>query len=217
MDSTQVLVVVFASIWILGGLVVALWMRRSGHSLYIWLGIGVLCGPFSALLALDRIRHLPRPSPLPIATDHGDVLDVVVGIDGSPESVLAAKTALALLSDRITSLTLATVLDYDSSGLYSGAERQAAAYERLRDTAAELGFEPVETELLFGQPAKALVSFAEEAGFELLVVGPRGRGLSKALVGSVSSALLSDSPIPVLVGPTAQPGHPPSGEPNEVS
>jgi len=217
MDTTQVLAVVLVSTWILGGLVVALWMRRSGHSLYIWLGIGILCGPFSALIALDRIRHLPRPTPLPIATAHDDLLDVVVGIDGSPESVLAARTAVALLSDRITSLTLATVLDYDSSGIYTGAERQSAAYEHLREVAAELEFEPVETELLFGRPAKALVSFAEEAGFELLVVGPRGRGLSKALIGSVSSELLSDSPIPILVGPTAHPARRSPGQPNEVS
>lgn len=51
-----------------------------------------------------------------------------------------------------------------------------------------------------GPVAECIVQVAKEVGAELLVVGSRGMGaVHGALVGSVSHALVSRSPIPVMI------------------
>jgi nucleotide-binding universal stress UspA family protein len=55
------------------------------------------------------------------------------------------------------------------------------------------------TVLLVGQPAAALMKHAAEEGYELLVVGRRGHGASKALLGSTAMRLAHAAGVPVLV------------------
>ncbi len=201
MSSTQVLALVLIVTWLAGGAIVAVLMHRSGHDLRLWLGLGVLLGPFAALFAADRLRHLPRRGAIASDDTRRGGLDLLAGIDDSTESVAAAKVALEL-NRQITSLTLATVLDYDSSGPFSGIDRQARAYGRLVDVADEIGYQPVELKLLFGRPSKEIATFARDAGMELIVVGARGHGMSRALLGSVSSELIGTSTVPIFVGPS---------------
>jgi nucleotide-binding universal stress UspA family protein len=52
--------------------------------------------------------------------------------------------------------------------------------------------------ILSGRPADALTEHALRDGYQLLVVGRRGRGASKAILGS-TAAQLASAPIPVLV------------------
>ena len=48
--------------------------------------------------------------------------------------------------------------------------------------------------------AERIVQVATELGVELIVVGSRGMGaIHGALVGSVSHALVSRSPVPVMI------------------
>ena len=53
--------------------------------------------------------------------------------------------------------------------------------------------------LLPGQPAEALQRLAAEGGYDLLVVGGRGTGLSKVLLGSTATALAAQAKVPVLL------------------
>lgn len=56
---------------------------------------------------------------------------------------------------------------------------------------------PVRHERLAGEPRAALAGLRDR---DLLVIGPRGRGLRKALrLGSVSESLLRDPPMPLLI------------------
>jgi nucleotide-binding universal stress UspA family protein len=56
---------------------------------------------------------------------------------------------------------------------------------------------PVRHERVVGEPRAALAALRDR---DLLVVGPRGRGLRKALhLGSVSESLLHDPPMPLLI------------------
>ena len=48
-------------------------------------------------------------------------------------------------------------------------------------------------------PIRALLAKATEEGFDLIVVGTRGRGLSRAVLGSVATELSSHSKLPVLL------------------
>ena len=57
-----------------------------------------------------------------------------------------------------------------------------------------------ESEILEGDPASLIADLARTRNADLLVVGSRGHGgLTSALIGSVSRALLTRSPVPVMV------------------
>ena len=96
-------------------------------------------------------------------------------------------------------LVLAEVVNYEAAESGDGAEmvtatqRLEAAAKRMEVPAA------VHTRVLVGAPGSALREFAERQGFDMLVVGRRGRGLSRHVLGSVSSELVTHSSVPVLV------------------
>lgn len=199
MDSTQLTAVLLAVTWLVGGLIVAVFMRRAGRDFRLWLVLGVLLGPFAGLFAPEDGRRTGSARGAP--RHRSGEFDVMAGIDGSPESVAAVQSAVSLFGDRISSLTLASVLDMDSAGSFSGIDTQAGACEDLARCADRIDYEPVEIELLYGPPADALARFAEELGIELIVVGARGRGMSRAVFGSVTRSLVGRSGVPVFVGP----------------
>jgi nucleotide-binding universal stress UspA family protein len=53
--------------------------------------------------------------------------------------------------------------------------------------------------LLSGRPADELECLAMDEGYDLLVVGARGAGLSTALLGSTATTLAARGRVPVLV------------------
>ena len=201
MGSTEILVLALIVVWFGSGAVVTLWMKRSGYDLKLWLALGSLLGPFSFVFAAERIRDHPRRHTIDAADRREGTLDVLAGIDPSDESVRAVTEALELFGDKVTNLTLVSVLDYDSSGPFSGIGAQSKAYDRLVAVATEIGFQSVELEILYGRPSTELAVFARDAGIELIVIGARGEGMSRALLGSVSSELIGTSEVPVFVGP----------------
>ena len=74
-----------------------------------------MSGPLVVPLAFARARqarHFPRAAD--VGTWRGPV-DVLVGVDGSAESLAAAAVVGSLLGDRIGRFTLATVVDYDTA------------------------------------------------------------------------------------------------------
>jgi len=57
-----------------------------------------------------------------------------------------------------------------------------------------------ESEILEGEPAGKIAEFTRSRKADLLIVGSRGHGgLASALIGSVSRAPLTRSPVPVMV------------------
>jgi nucleotide-binding universal stress UspA family protein len=53
---------------------------------------------------------------------------------------------------------------------------------------------------LFGDPAKEIITFAEEGHYDLIVMGRRGRGaVGKVLLGSVSDRVVKAASCPVTV------------------
>jgi nucleotide-binding universal stress UspA family protein len=62
------------------------------------------------------------------------------------------------------------------------------------------GAVPVETQLIEGPPAPAILRVAAEDGCDLIVIGSRGHGqLTGLLLGSVSSAVAQRARCPVLI------------------
>jgi nucleotide-binding universal stress UspA family protein len=78
-------------------------------------------------------------------------------------------------------------------------ERQAAAH--MRKVTATLPQDlPVTTVLRHGDPAEEILRLVREQPVDLICIGARGRGrVAGALLGSVSTAVLHHSPVPVVV------------------
>ena len=153
------------------------------------------------LLAWGRVRSEPASLNREIVdavpgAGTGPV-DVLVGIDGSAESETALRTAVDILGPRIGRLTLAgvTEFNYGSSQAQADANR---ALEVLRAMAEWASVSAPGVMILSGRAANALSEHALRDGYQLLVVGRRGRGASKAILGS-TAAQLASAPIPVLV------------------
>ncbi|WP_247003395.1 universal stress protein [Halosolutus gelatinilyticus] len=74
---------------------------------------------------------------------------------------------------------------------FDEAERIAAEYDR-----------PVETRVIEGQAADAILEFADEEGIDEIVMGSEGRsGVSRMLLGSVAEQVTRRASIPVTIVP----------------
>ena len=183
------------------GITLAVVMGRRGHSAFEWFLLGVILGPIALLLAWGRVRSEAASRNREIVdavpgSGTGPV-DVLVGIDGSAESETALQTAVEILGPRIGRLTLAGVTEFD----YGSSQAQAdtkRALDGLRAMAASASVSLPGIMILSGRAADALSEHALRDGYQLLVVGRRGRGASKAILGSTAEKLAS-APIPVLV------------------
>lgn len=141
--------------------------------------------------------------------------DIVVGYDFSGPSAAAAEAGRAIQTLCEGSLHLVHAYldvwgEYTDRGAVVGeaAERrrealQAGLQGMLEDEARRiLGGEPeqVETHLVTGDPAGALLKAAENVGATLICVGTTGKsGLERILIGSVARRLLHHAHVPVLL------------------
>lgn len=185
--------------WVGIGLVVSFVMGRRGHSPFGWWFLGAVFGPLVIVLAIDAaLRHRMASEPLGEGGMPGEgPVDVLVGIDGSPQSLAALSSVCRLLGPRLGRLTLAAVVSFEAAER-SGAERDEAV-DALGRAARSVTICGPDTVVLSGPPARALVEHARERRYDLLAVGSRGRGASKAVLGSVSAQLVRQSRVPVLV------------------
>ena len=104
-----------AGIWIGFGLLLALVMGRHGHDPFAWWLLGTLLGPLAVPLAVSSEgRQAERPERLRVEVPGRGPVDVLVGLDGSPEAAAALLTVLDLLGPQLGRLTLATVIDLDA-------------------------------------------------------------------------------------------------------
>lgn len=193
-------------LWVVIGLALSFVMGRRGHNGFGWLVVGAILGPLGVILAIDAWRHDEQlqPEALPgatAATEGPGPVDVLVGFDGSPQSSAAVQAVVDLFGSRLGRLTVATAVPY---GGIREAERLAT--ERLRLQAGRTpGWVP-QLEVLHGHPSAALRQCAIEGGYELIAVGTRGSGITKAVLGSAASELAQESKVPVLlVGGQDQP------------
>ncbi len=181
-------------------------MRRSGHDFGLWLTFGMLLGPFTAFFAHERHRLDMQEGVGRFREAHPGQFDALAGIDGSEESINAVQSALTLIGETLDTLTLVTALDYEASGSFTGIVSQSDAYSRLAGVASNLDFEPITKKVLYGSPAETIARFAEQGGYELIILGARGHGMSKALFGSVTAKLAGGTRVPVFVGPIVSSG-----------
>lgn len=142
---------------------------------------------------------------------------ILVAIDGSQSSREAVDIAVDLAKRYRGSVCILHAYPHVSDLLGTPeyerlvAQRTLAGQELLDAAVAWVGDQvPVETQLLEGPAASAIVRVAETEGYDLIVLGARGRHhFAGVLLGSVSSTVMQRAPCPVLIAhaptPVGQP------------
>jgi nucleotide-binding universal stress UspA family protein len=143
---------------------------------------------------------------------------IVVGVDGTPESVAAARFASALARKTGFTVKLAYVVPSFAPRAPEEVMSRRVEWEReetergrklLRQmtAACEMPEGRVESLVLHGDAAVALAEAACTS--IMLVVGHRHRGaVARTLLGSVADRLAQLSPVPLLVVPGTTPSAP---------
>jgi nucleotide-binding universal stress UspA family protein len=141
------------------------------------------------------------------------VSKVLVGIDGSDHSFRAAQYALEISKKYLAKLIAMTVTYMPAKSRVSQQEAIEVGAGLSEMDKAKTWFESftqsarqnkidLKTELVNSQrPVDyVILEYAEKEGIDLIVIGTRGRsGLSKIVLGSVASGIVTYSHSPVLV------------------
>ena len=139
---------------------------------------------------------------------------IIVGVDGSDQSIRAASIAAAMARVHEARLHVVTVVRPPEGwwGVVgapppadvlsrSMADAQRSVLDRTIDHLDATGIEVTSAEEI-GDPASSLVSLAAEMDADLLVVGRRGAGMVERLIlGSVADRVAHDATCPVLIVP----------------
>lgn len=179
-------------------------------------GLGTFAGLVLGSVSVAVARHAPCPvlvtkgAPRPVRS-------ALVAVDGSPDSLAAARFCASLPLDPSTRLRLVGVAErphFPASApgsirpqLRAAArdmlrERSAHMEEALRLAERELGSRPanVERAVVVGNPGEAIVQAAQSVETDLVALGARGLGVFGRLVlGSVSEHVLRHAACPVLI------------------
>jgi nucleotide-binding universal stress UspA family protein len=133
---------------------------------------------------------------------------ILVGVDGSDNSLRAAQKAAEVASLLGAEITLLHVIQPADSAYYTGMPTTELA-ERTKGedklywakvACEEEGLSP-ELRVMLGNPAESILDLSEK-GYDLVVVGTRGIGaLARFIMGSVSMRVVQLSKIPVMVVP----------------
>jgi nucleotide-binding universal stress UspA family protein len=132
---------------------------------------------------------------------------ILVAVDGSAHSARAVKEAVDLARSGEGRLTLISVgqrpviwpSPYQTA--VTDAELEEAAQAGVVDAAAKVPDDvPVATVVRIRRPADEIVTTARDGNHDLIVMGARGRGAATSLLlGSVSHAVLNQSPAAILI------------------
>ena len=202
MSATMALLII-AVVWVAIGVAASLVMGRRGHTPWVWLVLGGILGPLAVAMARANMAREADVRPRAVLAGEpgpGEV-DVLVGVDGSPQARGGLQSVVELLGSRLGRLTIATVVAYDTALTDLPTQEHDHALgelERCADGVRSLGATPA-TVVLAGAPDQALVDYARDEGYDLLVIGNRGRGLSRLAFGSVAQRLAGGSSIPVMI------------------
>jgi len=169
-------------------------------------------GAMDRVLGGETTLQIMRRSANPVLAVENDLeipRTVVVAVDFSPSSVLAAKQALQLMNGS-GSLYLVFVeppSPLAETGFPAPLDSRfpGGSSERFRRFIDDLGdhrgilMEPV---ILTGRAASAVVQFAERVGADLIAAGSHGHGrLERFLLGSVSTGIVRNAGCAVLIVP----------------
>lgn len=128
---------------------------------------------------------------------------IVIGVEESPESLVALRQAARLLEPdgRLVLTAVADVALAVDAGWAATQVLEDIESEARTALSAALAEAPgAEAVLLDGAPADALLKAARHQGADLVAVGTHGSSRTKGiLLGSVATLMLHEAPCPVLI------------------
>lgn len=135
--------------------------------------------------------------------------NILLAVDGSEHALHAARKA-AELARTMKPKEFCIVVSYDAIPIYLGEpnlqsainNRRGEAEKILSAAVKEVGVIPceIQTEMLEGDPASAIIKAATTRKSDIIVMGSRGLGrLVGLLVGSTSQKVVAHAPCPVLI------------------
>ncbi len=124
--------------------------------------------------------------------------DVLIATDGSDVATNAATAGITLAAALEADVHVVSVVEGGLRREESRRERHERDATAVADRARDAGCR-AEAVVRSGRPASELLSYADDADVDLLVVGTQGRtGLRQALLGSVALEVIRDARRPVL-------------------
>ena len=141
---------------------------------------------------------------------------ILVAIDGSPLSDKAAEEAVRMASGNPSHLqskvygllvlpnaTKSTFTDFVPAKPITEQAQWSELKDRIFFVLEKIAAEehvPLETAVVYGNPATEMIRFAEKMGVDLIVIGSTGKGfLTRKLLGSVSHQVVKDAKCSVYV------------------
>jgi nucleotide-binding universal stress UspA family protein len=179
-------------------------------------GLGAVAGLLLGSVSSAMVHHAPCPV-LVVKNQPRTLLRVVIGVDGSEDSLAAARFFAALPLDPATVVRLVGVVErprypYSSPEVITPtleaaveelvAERRAAIADALARVEVEMNGRvlAIERSIAVGLPAEQIIAAARQDKADLVVIGARGLGaIKRLLLGSVSERVLHRADCPVLV------------------
>ena len=132
--------------------------------------------------------------------------DVLIPTDGSDAATAAVEHGLAVAERYDGTVHALSAVDlssiggsYDAASIIKAWKRNCEqAVDEVADAAEERGIDVV-TEVDQSTPYRAIESYVDERGIDLVTMGTHGRtGLERYLVGSVTARTVRTSEVPVL-------------------
>jgi nucleotide-binding universal stress UspA family protein len=188
----------------------ALEAERRGASLLV-MGIG-RHNPLDRLLGTETTLATLRRTHVPVlavgTTFPPFPRHAVVGMDFSPASVRAAKLVVRLVGDagRVVLVHVRPRFDHPSADWRAWDQEYGRTLTPLfADAIAQLEAPSgvtVESLTVRGDPAPALLAYAQQSGADLLAIGTQRHGvLDRLLVGSVATRVIRNTRLSTLAAP----------------
>ena len=187
-------------------LVVTYLALRWGRDPFGWLLLSAAMGPIAVVALIGTRQSDVKRRPAPAAGPVSQAVDgrrILIACDGSPAGPTLARHVASMPRDGIEAVVL-TVLPHEAQ---PGAHpRSQADYQDRVETAAgqvltllrEAGID-ARSVVAFGVPGEEIVRVAEAEQAALVIIGRRGAGLSRALLGSTSDYVVKHATRPVTV------------------
>lgn len=218
-SGSDLLAVLLGVVWVVAGVLAALvLLGRQGYRDWRWYAMGAVFGPFFIPIAAERAdRSVTVVDPGPPPGESSPRTSVVVGVDGSAAADRAVRLVANTVDTAGTRVVLVGVIDPDAAG-DPDDERRVRARTLLLDRAGWFGPEApadrVVTEVVCGQPARALRTVAAAQDAAVLVLGRSAHVPGAHLLGDVATQLLRHASVPLLLAdppPTARRESPRAG------
>jgi nucleotide-binding universal stress UspA family protein len=131
---------------------------------------------------------------------------ILVPTDFSAQSYSAISFASSIAVPLHASVTILNVLETDDSPQRTPSQRKAAAgnetammLDQLKHVVPAHADFPIEHQVIRGNPSKCIAEFANEGGYDFVIVGTHGRsGIGRALIGSVAEQVVRNCDAPVI-------------------